>query len=134
MTTTAITRRPRIQMIDSEADILSELALTVEERLPQVSALLLTEIGRAAVRPADRVAEDVVTMGSVVDFTDTASGATRTVQLVYPRDADIEAGRISILTPVGAGLIGLRPGQSILWPDRGGRERTLTIDRVRRTR
>jgi regulator of nucleoside diphosphate kinase len=52
------------------------------------------------------------------------------VQLVYPAEADIEAGRISILTPIGAGLIGLREGQSILWPDREGRERRLTVVRV----
>lgn len=56
-----------------------------------------------------------------------ASGADRTVELVYPRDADISAGRVSILTPVGAGVIGLRTGQSILWPDRDGRHRKLTI-------
>ena len=35
------------------------------------------------------------------------------------------------MTPVGAGLIGLREGQSILWPDRDGRERELAIIRVR---
>jgi regulator of nucleoside diphosphate kinase len=47
--------------------------------------------------------------------------------LVYPAEADIEAGRISILTPVGAGLIGLAEGASILWPDRDGHERRLRI-------
>lgn len=51
-----------------------------------------------------------------------ASGADRAVELVYPHDADISAGRVSILTPVGAGVIGLRTRQSILWPDRDGRE------------
>lgn len=125
-------RRPRIRMIDSEADALTDLALTVEGRLPQVSELLLTEIGRADVRSADKVGADVVTMGATVEFTDQANDDTRTVQLVYPKDADIEAGRISILTPVGAGLIGLSEGQSILWPDRSGRTRALTIRRVRR--
>ena len=63
-----------------------------------------------------------------------ASGADRTVELVYPRDADISAGRMSILTPVGAGVIGLRTGQSILWPDRDGRERKLTIVKVQQKR
>jgi regulator of nucleoside diphosphate kinase len=63
-----------------------------------------------------------------------ASGADRTVELVYPRDADIYAGRVSILTPVGAGVIGLRTGQSILWPDRDGRERKLTIVKVLQNR
>lgn len=63
-----------------------------------------------------------------------ASGADRKVELVYPRDADISAGRVSILTPVGAGVIGLRTGQSILWPDRDGRERKLTIVKVLQNR
>ncbi|HEX7855861.1 MAG TPA: nucleoside diphosphate kinase regulator [Sphingobium sp.] len=126
------TARPRIHMIDVEADALTNLALSVEERLPQVSRMLLDEIGRATVQTAARIADDVVTMHATVEFTDTANGTSRTVQLVYPKDADIEAGRISILTPVGAGLIGLRTGQSILWPDRNGRTRTLIIERVRR--
>src|SRR3546814_12523889 len=70
-------------------------------------------------------------MNAEVEFVDEASEATRIVQLVYPRQADIAANRISILTPVGAGLIGLREGQSILWPDREGNERRLTIGKVR---
>jgi regulator of nucleoside diphosphate kinase len=69
-------------------------------------------------------------MHSTVEFLDEASGADRTIELVYPRDADISAGRVSILTPIGAGLIGLRTGQAILWPDRDDRERQLAIVKV----
>src|SRR3546814_12514055 len=69
---------------------------------------------------------NVITMNAEVEFVDEASEATRIVQLVYPRQADNAANRISILTPVGAGLIGLREGQSILWQDREGNERRLT--------
>ena len=61
---------------------------------------------------------------------DEASGAVRSVRLVYPSDADIASGRISILTPIGAGLIGMRAGSAILWPDRDGHERALTIRAV----
>jgi regulator of nucleoside diphosphate kinase len=114
-------------MIDREADTLTELALGKEEQLPQICALLLGEIDRAIIHTADRVPDGVVTMGSVVTFADEASDATRTVQLVYPGDADISAGRISILTPIGAGLIGLSKGQSITWPDRDGHKRILSI-------
>lgn len=126
--------RPGIRMIDSEADTLSELAITVASHLPEVSAMLMAEIGRAAISKPEKIARDIVTMYCTVDFTDTATGATRTVELVYPKDADIEAGRISILTPVGAALIGLRTGQSIVWPDRSGNERTLVIGNVRNRR
>lgn len=120
-------RRPPIHMIDREAETLTDLAIRIEQRLPQVSALLLREIERARVHPRQRIGADVVTMYAKVRFVDQANGRAQEYQLVYPKDADIDAGRISILTPVGAGLIGLREGQSILWPDRDGRERELKI-------
>ena len=130
MTTKSAARRPAIHMIDSEADRLAELAVQVMPRLPQVAALLTQEIDRAHIHaPADMPAGGV-TMMATVEFIDETSGATRTVQLVWPADADIAAGRVSILTPVGAGLIGLAAGQSINWPDREGQTHRLTIRRV----
>jgi regulator of nucleoside diphosphate kinase len=130
MKTRASTTSPAIHLIDTEADTLAELAVSIEDRLPQVSELLLREIGRANIHSRQRIGCDIVTMHAAIDFIDEASGASRSVQLVYPKDADISAGRISILTPIGAGLIGLREGQSILWPDREGRERRLKVVKV----
>ena len=99
---------------------------------PPAAPGLIQEIGRAKMHGADRIPADVVTMHSTVRFTHSASGKDYSYKLVYPKDADIAAGRISILTPVGAGLIGLREGQSILWPDRDGNERSLAITSVSR--
>ena len=127
MTTRKPRRRPSIHMIDVEADALAELAVSVEKRMPDVAALLTEEISRATIHAAHDMPRDIVTMASRVDFFDEANGAVRSVELVYPQDADIDAGRISILTPVGAGLIGLRRGQSIRWPDRDGHERALSV-------
>ncbi|NIJ21780.1 regulator of nucleoside diphosphate kinase [Sphingomonas naasensis] len=118
--------RPPIHMIDAEAEMLADLALSVERRMPAVSALLLREAGRARLHRAADIPGDVVTMGSRVEFVDETHGVPRTVTLVYPCEADISEGRISILTPVGAALIGLRAGQSIFWPDR-----ILTVFEVR---
>lgn len=122
--------RPPIHMIDTEADALTNLALQVRKRLPEISEMLLSEIARAAIHKAARIPRDVVTMHSTVEFVDEGTNVTHIAQLVYPKDADIAASRISILTPVGAGLIGLREGQSILWPRRDGRERRLSIANV----
>lgn len=130
MTKTDAAAQPPIQMIDSEADMLADLAMNAADRAPQVSRLLLGEIERATTHARSAIPGDVVTMGATVEFIDEASGADRTIQLVYPKHADIAAGRVSILTPIGAGLIGLRTGQSILWPDRSGHERRLTIIKV----
>ena len=132
MTQEIAARRPRIRMISAEADRLADLALNAQERVPDVSKALMAEIDRAQTTTAERIGDDVVTMGALVTFADEAAGQDRTVRIVYPGEADIGEGRISILTPIGAALIGLRVGQSILWPDRTGRERRLAIRSVQR--
>jgi len=127
MTSSKASRRPPIHMIDTEAEALTDLAIAAEDRSPEVSEMLLNEIARAKTHAADRIPDNVVTMHATVRFVDEASGKDYIYQLAYPGEADISAGRISVLTPVGAGLIGLREGQSILWPDREGHERELKI-------
>ena len=124
--------RPPIHLLDTESDLLGDIALRAEHRIPVVAALLLAEIDRAEIHDEDTLPAGVVTLGSEVDYVDEASGARRTVQLVLPAEADIEAGRISVLTPMGAGLIGLSTGQTIEWPDLEGRERRISILAVRR--
>ena len=72
---------------------------------------------------SENASEDLVTMGSSVEFRDDVTGQVRCVVLVYPDKADVSAGRTSVLTPVGAALIGLSKNQSIDWetPAREGR-------------
>jgi regulator of nucleoside diphosphate kinase len=123
------TARPPIHLVDSEAETLANLALAAGPD-HEAAAMLLAEIERAETHTAETLPPGVVTMGAVVSFVDEGSGAQRSVTLVYPREADIAAGRISILTLVGAGLIGLSQGQIIRWPDRSGRERHLRIESV----
>lgn len=123
--------RPRIIMADTEVEQLSALALRMEHASPFAAGLLLKEIDRAEIRADGEMPDNVVRMRSIVQFEDDAHGATRTVLLVYPSEADIAAGKISVLTPVGAGLIGLSVDQEIQWPDRDGHERTLRILKVK---
>lgn len=87
---------------------------------------LLYELERAQVVPDGAVPDDVVGMGSFVRFR-TDGGREREVELVYPADADIAAGKVSVLTPVGTALLGLRSGQSITWLTRDGRKQLLTV-------
>lgn len=125
--------RPPIVLSETDADRLFLLAEQMEAAAPRERSGLLGELERAQVRPDDRVAATVVGMNSTVDFVDEAHGAARTVRLVYPAEADIAAGKVSVLTPVGAALIGLREGQSIRWPDRDGNMRALRVLKVIRT-
>ncbi len=124
--------KPALHLTDEDYDIIADLALSIERRFPELSKLLLDEINRAEIHDRDTLPPDVVMIGSEVEFLDVDTGATRQVELVLPGEADIEAGRVSILTSVGAALIGLRTGQSIDWPFPNGRSRVLQILNVRR--
>jgi len=90
------------------------------KRLPAAQALA-EELERATICAPDAVPADVVTMNSVVTCVDEASGESRRVVLVYPRDADMAAAKVSVLAPVGSALLGLSVGHSIRWPAPGGR-------------
>ncbi len=87
---------------------------------------LLYELERAQIVPDPSVPSDVVRMGSPVRYR-TNGGEEREVTLVFPAEADIAAGRVSVLTPVGTALLGLRRGQSITWLTRDGRKQVLTV-------
>jgi regulator of nucleoside diphosphate kinase len=121
--------RPPIVVSETDADRLFPLAEKAEVRS---SLGLLGELERAELRPDTAMPPTVVGMESEVAFIDEAHGACRTVRLVYPCDADIAAGRISVMTPIGTALLGLSEGQVIEWPDRDGQVRALRVVRVER--
>lgn len=122
--------RPRIHLLASESDLVADLALHIEHRQPVVAAMLLEEIDRAELYEPGELPQDAVMIGSEVDFVDDKTHQLRKVKLVLPAHANIADGRISILTPMGAALYGLRAGNSINWPDLDGNERRITIVRV----
>jgi regulator of nucleoside diphosphate kinase len=119
---------PSIIVTDIDRDRLSALATAAMNRFPDVAEDLMGEMDRAKVVPSQSFPSGIVRMGSTVEFEST--GQRRRVTVVYPKDADISQGRISILTPVGAALIGLSEGQSIMWTTRDGRSQQLTVIHV----
>jgi regulator of nucleoside diphosphate kinase len=97
---------------------------------PLVGEYLANELDRARVVEANQIAPTIVTMHSRFVFRDESTGETRTVSLVYPGEENIDEGCISILTPVGAALLGLSEGQSIEWETLTGESRVLTVVRL----
>lgn len=87
---------------------------------------LRAELERAIVVPDDLMQPDIVTMGSRVRYTETETGNSREVQIVYPEEAAPALGKVSVFAPVGAALIGLGVGQEIGWDFPGG-GRHLTV-------
>jgi regulator of nucleoside diphosphate kinase len=100
------------------------------ERIGKVGEFLLNELTRARIVDDGAVPADVVTMGSTVRFSDDESGRVNVVRLVYPREARFPGETISVLTPVGAALLGLSEGQSIEYETLAGRIKTLTVLKV----
>lgn len=121
--------KPLIIVAQTDYTRLSGLAQGALERLPEVADELLMELERARVMSDDQVAGDIIRMGSAATY-EIETGEVRTVTLVYPGDADIAAGKISILTPIGVALLGLAPGQTMTWHARDGHEHRLTINKV----
>ena len=122
--------RPPLHLLASESDIVAGLALQAEHRQPVVAAMLLGEIERAELHEPETLPADAVMIGSEISFVDERTQQMRKVELVLPGEANIAEGRISIMTPMGAALYGLRAGDSIDWPDIDGNERRISIRRV----
>lgn len=117
------TLRPRIVVAEPEHRQLLALAAGGAS---EAAESLLAEMERARVVPEAKLPADAVRMGSRVRYR-TDRNEEVDVTLVYPVDADISAGKVSVLTPVGAVLVGLRTGQSITWLSRDERKHVLTV-------
>lgn len=118
---------PEIIVSDVEVEKLLGIANAALERNPEIAEDLIDELERATVLAESQFPKTVVRMGSEVEFETDDGRLRRRVTLVFPAEADISRGKISVLTPIGTALIGLSAGQSIKWLTRDGREQMLTV-------
>lgn len=122
--------QPRIVIDRAYIDKLESLTYGARRNMPSVADRLLEELVRARVAESAKMPPNVVTIGNTVTYRDEATGREQTVALVFPGEADIAVGRVSVLTPIGVALLGLREGASISWDTRQGETRRLTVTRV----
>lgn len=94
------------------------------------AAALSDELTRAAVKAPGEMPEGVVKMHSRVECEDATSGEKYVLTLVYPREANVDEHKVSVLAPVGTALLGLSIGQSIDWDAPGGRKLKLRVTAV----
>lgn len=90
--------------------------LTGHSSPPSLSDLL----ANAEVTSSRAIEPDVVTMYSRIELLDLASGRRQVLTVCYPADAEPAAGFISVLSPVGNSLLGLRVGGIARWQTPNG--------------
>lgn len=112
-----------IYMTSTDRERLANLARRIEAKDRGDLADLVDEMNRAIVIPADEIPSDVITMNSRVRLLDLDTGSAVEYTLVYPAEADFARGKISIVAPIGAAMIGYRAGDEIEWDVAGVRRR-----------
>jgi regulator of nucleoside diphosphate kinase len=86
------------------------------------------ELNRARILAREEMPADVVAVGSTVELEFLDDGEIQTFTLTLPHEANISQGRISVLAPIGTGMLGFRVGDVFRWPVPGGAVRV----RIRR--
>ena len=121
---------PSIVVSQHDMDRLDAMLESPQWRRHAAADALLAELARAEVRDAADMPAGVVSMHSRVECVDERSGDRHELTLVFPQEADVDAGKVSILAPVGSALLGLSIGQSIDWTTPEGRSLRLRVTAV----
>lgn len=107
-------------IIVASEDLPRLLQLAAQYAGATTAAQLETELERARILPLFEIPGDVVVMNSRLEYEIVATRQRRQLHLVYPHEANSDAGRVSVLAPLGCALLGLRVGQQIEWHMPGG--------------
>lgn len=118
---------PRPPITISVTDFHRLHALLEQHPDTDVADGLLDELDRARLLEPAQMPASVVAMNSRVRFLNEDLGREYIIELVYPRHAGQDCGRVSILTPAGAALLGLSAGDRIEWPAADGRPMHLQL-------
>lgn len=105
---------PAISLIASDYPRLERLARVAAQQGDMDAGFLMVEINRAGIVPDDAEdVESIVTIGSWVTYWTNWGFPRKTVQLVWPEDLTSDLAQISVLSPLGAALIGLHVGDQM---------------------
>lgn len=96
--------------------------------LPPAAHPLVEVLAEAELRPSREVPHDVVTMYSRVRLLPLDGAPALTLTLCYPADADPARGFVSVLSPLGMSVLGLRAGDEARWRLPGGWEGAARVD------
>lgn len=90
---------------------------------------LITELEEANVVESDKIPQTVVTMNSKLRFVDLEDQSAMEITLVFPSNADMDIGYLSVLSPIGTALLGYNEGDIIEWTVPAGIRR-IQIEKI----
>lgn len=91
--------------------------------------MLEGELDRALVVDSHDIPPDVITLNSTAHLIDLDSDDEMVYTLVFPDEADVSQGKISILAPIGTAMLGYRVGDIFEWDTPGGK-RKIRVEKV----
>ena len=106
----------RLHSLIAALDDVSPAVERLEEALDQADQV-----------PSDTIAGDVITMHTQIRVQDPNGGDVRELTLSYPKDADPAKGCVSVLSPIGASLLGSRAPGTVRWVAPDGAEHVLNV-------
>ena len=121
-----------IYMTGYDKDRLTKLIEDIQDSDSQDKNYLTAlqeELDHAKIVSSSDIPKDVITMNSQVCLVDQSTQKEEVFTLVFPQDADISQGRISVLAPIGTAMLGYRVGQVFQWKVPVG-ERTLKVKEI----
>ncbi len=125
-----VTTKPPITLSSLDVDRIEALLAALPSSAFPGKDGLQAEIDRADIVAPEEMPPSVVTMNSTVQFSIVETGKEFVLSLVYPRDMDGSADKISILAPVGSALLGLSIGDELGWPGPGGKPMTVRVKQI----
>ncbi len=120
-------RKPQMILSSLDVDRIEALLAVIPASVFPGKAELQAELDRADVVDPQDIPPQVVTMNSTVRFSMVETGKEFCLTLVYPRDMDGSADKLSIFAPVGSALLGLSVGDELAWPGPGGKSMTVQV-------
>ncbi|MBC6905306.1 nucleoside diphosphate kinase regulator [Saccharophagus sp. K07] len=115
-----------VSIVISKQDYQRLMPLLRDSEL-ELAEALEEELSRADIVGEEELPKDAVSMYSTVTFRDLDAQTDTTVTLVFPAEANMAEKKISILSPVGVALLGLRIGGRIRWPMPNGKQKHIEI-------
>lgn len=124
--------QPSIFLTTKDVEKLRDLireAYHTEYRGSEYLKKLAAEIEKASVVLPDQIPSDVITLHSTARLLDQETSEEMIYTLVFPEDADVAQGKISILAPIGTAMLGYRVGDTFEWDTPGGK-RILLLQEI----